>query len=244
MFKLPTFFLTSCLFLGTSALAQDEVSLLSSMNVPMSKYGMSWQSVQLRLRVADTVDASSVRLIFVDGEGTSTTVDAALVGPADRGHTLWDASINLQHHQPTNFHVEYTVGGQIQRGLAAELKHGPILYAGQNIQEVQPRTGFYGNYAYFSVALRNLAYHKQVQAHYSCDNFQSKSVAALGFQPFYTYGYGVIHSPTPEGFEMWSTGSIEVPEHCHTIRYYYTYEVDGQQFADINFWHNYVMYRN
>lgn len=229
--------------MATAGHARDEVALLSTMNVPMGKYGMTWQNTQVRVRVKNLAYEKSVKLVFTDGEGPTVEAPATYVGPADQGYEVWEAFINLNSGRPYNFHVDYEVAGQSYRAGDFELKLGPMLYAGQNIQQVLSAKQFYGSSANFVVALRNLAWHKSVQAHYSCDGFRSEETVALSFQAIFPYGYGYVNSPTADGFEMWSGSIGNLPESCTVLNYYFTYDVNGQRYVDTNFGHNYVMSR-
>ncbi len=228
--------------------AKDEVAVLASTNVTMSKYGMSWQSPQVRLRVKDIAYEKSVIVVFTDSEGNVTSSPATYVGPADSGYELWEAYGNVRGGAAANFHVEYTVANQIyfdsNQGQDFPLKQGPVLYRGQNIQQVLGSKQFYGSNAYFTAAVRNLAYQKNVQVHYSYDGFRTQQSASLSFQPYYYYGYGAISSPTPEGFEVWTGSVSNIPDTASAIFYYFTYEVGKQKFADVNFGQNYIMLRN
>lgn len=225
------------------AKAADEVTLLSTMNVPMSKYGMVWQSTQARVRVKNLAYEKSVNLVFTDADGQSIEVPAQYFGPADAGYEIWEAWTNLNSGKPYTFAVDYAVQGESFRAESFELKTGPLLYAGQNVQQVLGSRQFYGSYANFTVAVRNLAWHKKVEVHTSCNGFRSEQTVALSYQPVFFYGYGTISSPTPEGFELWSGSLSNVPESCDVLNYYFTYEVNGQRYADTNFGINYGMSR-
>ncbi len=231
------------LSLAAAAHASDEVALLSTMNVAMGKYGMTWQSTQVRVRVKNLAYEKSVKLVFTDGEGQTVDAPAAYFGPADQGYEVWEVYTNLNSGKPYSLYVDYSVQGQNYRTEDVELKQGPVLFAGQNVQQVLSGKQFYGSYANFVVALRNLAWQKSVQAHYSCDGFRSSETLALSFQPVFTYGYGYVNSPTAEGFELWSGSVNTLPESCSVVNYYFTYDVNGQRYADTNFGHNYVMSR-
>ena len=229
--------------LGAAAHAADEVTLVSTMNVPMSKYGMIWQSTQTRVRVKNLAYEKSVKLVFKDADGQGLEVPATYFGPADAGYEIWEAWTNLNSGKPYSFLVDYAVAGRNYQTPGFDLKQGPILYAGQNVQQVLGSKQFYGSYASFTVAVRNLGWQKNVVAHFSCDGFRSEDAVPLSFQPQFTYGYGYVSSPTADGFELWSGSLGNLPESCSVVNYYFTYDVNGQRYADTNFGVNYVMSR-
>lgn len=238
------FLALTLLALANHAWAADELSVLTAMNIPMSKYGISWQSPQIRLRVKNLAYDKSIRVVFIDSEGQSSFAQASYLGPADSGYEVWEAFGNIRSGGPVLFQVDYAVAGRSFSIDRQELKNGPILYQGQNIEQVLTAHQLYGDRARFVAAVRNIAYQKHVSVHYSCDDFNSEYAAFLDFVPFFMYGYGSVSSPTPYGFEMWSSDSVPVPDGCSTLRYYYTYEVNGAHYADTNYGHNYVMNRN
>jgi hypothetical protein len=227
----------------TVAEAADEVTLVSTMNVPMSKYGMVWQSTQARVRVKNLAYEKSVKLVFKDANGDSIEAPATYFGPADPGYEIWEAWTNLNSGKPYSFDVSYEVAGRSYRSEGFELKLGPILYAGQNVQQVLGSKQFYGSYASFTVAVQNIGWQKNVAVHYSCDGFRSEDIVPLSFQPQFSYGYGYVSSPTADGFEIWSGSLGNLSESCSVLNYYFTYDVNGQRYADTNFGVNYVMSR-
>jgi len=233
----------SWLGLSTAVHAKDELALLSTMNVPMSKYGMSWQNAQVRVKVKNLAYEKSVTIIFSASDGAAVIAPAAYFGPAENGYEVWEAWTNLTG-APYTFKLEFAAAGQSFSAGDFELKAGPALYAEQNVQEVLSSKKFYGTYANFVVALRNLGWQKNLAVHYSCDGFLSEQTVPLRFQAQYMYGYGYVSSPTPEGYEIWSGSISEVPESCGVLTYYYTYDVNGERYADTNFGHNYVIARN
>jgi|GEM_PF-6870739 hypothetical protein len=241
----PLMHLVLALGFGLTAplFAKDEVSLLSVMNVPMSKYGMSWLVPQVRVKVQNLAYEKRVKIVFTATNGQVNETEAQYLSPADAGYEVWEGATNLQAGDEYEVHVEYEAAGRSYKTPAVSLKAGPVFYAAQNVQQILYGRQFYGQTANFTVGLRNLAYAKRVQAHVSCDDFRSSLSVDLSFQPYFMYGYGVVQSPTPEGFEIWTGSTHALPEGCGIARYYYTYDIDGQRFADTNFGQNYVMYR-
>jgi len=187
-------------------------------------------------------------IVFTDGQGKTSTSEASYLGPADAGYELWQAYARLPGDATASFHVEYQVANQIffdkDRSPDSPLKTGPMFYRGQNIQQVLGSNQFYGSYASFTAAVRNIAFQKNVQVHYSFDGFRTQQTVAMNFQPYYSYGYGSILSPTSDGFEMWSVSVGDIPADANVIQYYFTYEIKNKRFADVNFGHNYTMTRN
>jgi hypothetical protein len=204
----------------------------------MSRYGQKWLSVYTKVLVQNLAFEKQVEMSFTDALGLRTTAQAKYVGPAANGYEIWEAHTSLKLSESTGvvaqdylWRVSYksTAGEFLNSEGELSLPLGPFLYSQQRLSLAMPTQNFGDQGFPVTAVVANMAYDKVILVHYSCDGFSTESTQTLQFQPTYTYGYGLIQSPTPTGFEMWSTW-LQAP--CETVNYYLSYEVAGQKYLD------------
>jgi hypothetical protein len=225
-------------FLAAAQAYAAPLELLESVSVPMSRYGQKWLSVYTKVRVQNLAFEKQIEVSFTDPQGLRTTAQASYVGPAADGYEIWESYTNLKLSESTGVETKNYLWRVNYRSAAGEFWNtegdlqiplGPFLYSGQQISLAMPTQKSGDNGFLVTAVVANLAYDKVLLVHYSCDGFASQNTQALQFQPSYTYGYGLIQSPTLAGFELWNTW-LKAP--CETVSYYLSYEVAGQKYQD------------
>jgi hypothetical protein len=233
------------LSLSPNLYASDEIKPLLTVNVPMSHYGIDWQITQTRVLVKNIAYVKNIDIVYIV-DGKEERAEAKYFGPADGAYEIWESHSNIPAGA-ASYRLEYQVGGQTfvddNNGKLYELVVGPAFYANQNISQALTGQEFYDSYAAFTAVVRNdLGSKKNVKLHYSFDNFQTTQHISMEFQPQYFYGYGLISSPSNNS-ELYRVSLGEVPTQVESIRYYFSYEVDGQIFYDNNYGRDYSMSR-
>ncbi len=96
-------------------------------------------------------------------------------------------------------------------------------------------------YMSFQIAVRNIAYAKNVTIHLTRDDWRNTIDLDAQYQPEWNYTRGSIQSPNAYGIEMWDFHgySKEVFYPGEEIRYYISYTVNGQTYFDNNFGKDY-----
>ncbi len=226
------------LFATAPALAA-EIQLLETISIPMGRYGQKWLSVYTKLKVQNLAYDKEIELKFTDKEGHTTTAKASYLGASSDAYEIWESYTTLKIDgtrspfaaEDYRLNISYHSAAGDFRLPEGEitLQTGPILHSGEKVQIAMPSTRHGQGGLPLSVVLANLAYTKSVNVHYSCDNFATESTQSFQFQPYYTYGYGLVTSPTPAGFEIWTTWISAV---CQDLSYYVSYEIFGQKYMD------------
>lgn len=123
-------------------------------------------------------------------------------------------------------------GVYLNEGLNVSLFSASFQASGVNASSV---------YMSFQIAVRNIAYAKNVKIYYTRDSWRRSSVLEAQYQPEWNFTRGTILSPNSYGIEMWAfTGySKEVFYPGEEICYFISYTVDGKEYVDNNFGRDY-----
>ncbi len=165
-----------------------------------------------------------------EGDGSWVDVPLSYIGPIGEGCELWGGVDEIMTHTPeVEIAVRYTVNGQtywdnnggggnnyrLGRDDGSLLTAWPLLVYKARACD-----------SYFSglIDVRNIAYHKQVQVHYTEDDWATYGTT----DAFYVEG------PNPHGIEQWGFGTANFADPA-ALRFAISYTVDGQTYWDNNF---------
>jgi hypothetical protein len=169
---------------------------------------------------------------------------------------IWAADITFSNYNnpPSAFFADQFVAWFESNGVQYWDNNNGQNYSMQDLEGTMLRSDF--NVAvdtYFSafnssgfyvdVDVRNIAYSKQVSVVYTTDGWVTSHTTSLNFVPYFTVGAAqVISSPNKWGMERWLT-NISLPSNVTKIEYAVKYKVNGTDYWDNNFGHNFVVFR-
>ncbi len=236
------------------AYSADEVKLIRANSSIGSKYGFTWQNTGFDVKVKDLGYEKSVSIRYRDADGSWRDSALSFSRKAEEGREIWTGNIGRyrsQDGQPLSpidleYAIRYTVNGTDYWDNNQGANYRMAANAGENLYDVEVYNNayypvnnyFYGNLLGGTVVLRNIAPHKEVQVHYSTDNWQTVKVAQAQYSQWYWMGqYAHVDNPSPAGFEIWSY-YMDVGS-ANQVEYAIKYKVDGQTYWDNNFGRNY-----
>ena len=259
--KLSKAFTTLCLALTAVSALAAPIELNKADSRLNSKYGYSWQSIEVEAIVDNLAYEKSVQLYYQDETNAWVTADMAFEGTASPGRELWKYSVQRTITGPyttnapldLNFVLKYTVNGQTHwdnnNGANYVLNAGtgeytPKVIVLNHAYANAPYTYSYNGMSqavkgYFSAnfILQNLGYSKDVEVHYSFDNWATSHVGKAKFNSGMMEGYSYISYPNANGVEVWSfytNGEEAQNANATQVQFAVKYSVAGATYWNSN----------
>ncbi|WP_320823322.1 carbohydrate-binding protein [Reinekea sp.] len=232
-----------------------------------SKYGFRWQGISIEAVVENIAFDKKVQLMYRDGDDEWITEDLNYSGSLGDGLETWSLWINRSISGPyaegealdLEFVLRYEVAGEVY--WDNNLNRNYFISAGSG--EYTPKTllvdtaaarapydynyngntGHVNGYLSIDVIVQNYAMYKDVEIHYSYDNWQTTQIGNASFVSGRYKGYSWVGYPNANDVEVWSFYSAgpEAQGDADTLQFAVKYTVDGQVYWDNNYGHNYSL---
>lgn len=249
------------LSLSAIAAQADPVELNKVDNRMHSKYGFSWQTIEVEAIVDNLAYDKSVQLYFEDESLNWVTADMTYQGDAGPGKEIWKYNVSrtitgpYSNNAPLDlrFVLKYDVNGQtywdnnngqnyfVTAGsgeyspkpivLDSAYAHAPYDY------NYNGNTGHVNGYFNAQFILQNLGYAKDVEVHYTFDNWVHSYVAAAQFTSGVFEGYSYVTYPNANNAEVWTfytNGSEAQSTTANTVEFAVKYTVEGATYWNNN----------
>ena len=226
-----------------------------------SKYGYQWQTVEVEAIVENLAYEKKVQLYYQGDDNVWLTADMTYDGIASPGRELWKYSVQRTITGPytneaplnLNFVLKYEVNGQTywdnNDGANYVLDAGtgeytPKVIVVDRAYAHAPYTYTYNGTSqqisgYFNVSfiLQNLGYSKDVEVHYTFDNWATSYVGKAIFNSGVFEGYSYVSYPNANGVEVWSfyaNGAEVQNENASQVQFAVKYTVGGATYWNNN----------
>lgn len=236
-----------------SAHAADEVKLLKANSI-FSSYKGPWLRGSFDVVVANLAYAKQVSIHYRKTDGTWGNFPLSYNRPANPGKEVWTGFFSNTGGgsdmplvaDPIEFAVKYQVNGNTywdnNGGNNYRVGHnGGTILVNSNVYNATynatvANTNSVGGY----LTVKNIAPAKQVQVHFTLDNWATVQVVNASYNPaFWNSAYSNAPNPNSYGFEEWSY-QIPVGNTATTLKYALKYTVNGVTYWDNNFGNNYT----
>lgn len=227
-----------------SAEANVKLLKVTSNNYDSSTYKSSSRSAIVKVKDLGFEKKVKLHLKLKDGSW-SDSVNGRFVQFAEEGYEIWrvDASrysSDVDDIYNSEFVVKYVVNGETywdnNNGQNYKVNTpGSDVFLGNGINVLTDYAyaykAYYNNTVYFYgyIAVRNIAFNKEVDVTYSTDNWATTKVVKA------TYSYG----PSASGIENWRFNVNNLPAETTEIEYAVSYKVNGNTYWDNNGGANY-----
>lgn len=241
----------------SSAVIAQPVELKTSSSLTGYKYGIDWQQATFDIVVENIAYEKDVAIHLKNDLGEWVDVAAEYVGSAGENKELWRASYyrnELYDNGPHDleFAVVYTVDGMTYwdnnnwNNYFVGASDGYWFDSDINVRNISYSTtrtlypSYQGGYRYTgNIALRNLAYAKDVKVVYSTDGWDTTKTVDASFSPYYYFNqYSSVANPNANGIEIWSY-EFPLTEGETQLEYAIVYTVNGMTYWDNNYGDNY-----
>jgi len=232
-----------------------------------SKYGFRWQSISIEAVVENLAYEKKVQLMYLDGDGAWITEDLNYSGSLGDDLETWSLSINRNITGPyaegealdLEFVLRYEVAGEVYwdnnltRNYFIPAGSGEYTPKSLLVDTASARapydynyngnTGHVNGYLSIDVILQNYAMYKDVEIHYSYDNWQTTLVGHASFVSGRYKGYSWVNYPNANDVEVWKFYSAgpEAQGDAEILQFAVKYRVDGQIYWDNNYGQNYSL---
>jgi len=232
-----------------------------------SKYGFTWQSIHIEAVVENLAYDKKVQLMYRSEDGGWTAEDLSYSGSLGDDLETWALSINRNINGPYSdgpaldleFVLRYEVAGEIywDNNLTGNyfITAGSGEYTPKSLvvdtasarapydYDYNGNTGHVNGYLSVDVILQNYAMYKNVEIHYSYDNWQTTLVGNASFVSGRYKGYSWVGYPNSNNIEVWNfyTAGPEAQGNADTLQFAVKYTVDGQVYWDNNYGQNYSL---
>ena len=257
---------TLTLLLTATFSAATQISLEKASSRINSKYGFNWQSFSATAVVENLAYAKNVQLYFKDRTGEWATADFAFDGIINHNLQRWSISFQETLTSPylsqealdLEFVLRYEVAGQVYwDNNLGQNYHLPASSGEYITAPVVKEYGYaHAPYTYtfsngsadiagkfrVTALVQNLGYEKQVEVHYSYDNWQTVHIGALAYQYGKYEGYSWVTYPNANNVEYWtfeSQGEEAQAMAAEAVVFAIKYTVNGEVYWDNNHGENY-----
>ncbi|ATX77923.1 MULTISPECIES: carbohydrate-binding protein [Reinekea] len=232
-----------------------------------SKYGFRWQGINIEAVVENLAYEKKVQLMYRDDDGEWATEDLSYSGSIGDGLETWSLWINRNITGPyaegealdLEFVLRYEVDGAVY--WDNNLTRNYFIPAGSGEYTPKPllvdtavsrapydydyngNTGHVNGYLSIDVMLQNYAMYKDVEIHYSYDNWQTTHIGNASFVSGRYKGYSWVSYPNANDVEVWNFYSAgpEAQSDAESLQFAVKYSVDGQVYWDNNYGQNYSL---
>lgn len=235
-----------------AAHAANEVKLIK-VNSIFSSYKGPWLRGNFEVQVANLAYVKNVAIHYKKTDGSWGNFPLSYNRPASAGNEVWSGWFSNTSGgqdmpgvaEPIEFAVRYQVNGSVywdnNGGTNYKIaQNGGTILIDRNVYNAiyspsVANTNAVSGY----VTVKNNAPVKQVQVHYTLDNWTTVHIANATFNPaFWNGGYSNAPNPNNYGFEEWSW-EVPVGNSATTVKYAIKYTVNGVSYWDNNFGRNY-----
>ena len=234
-----------------------------------SKYGFSWQSIEVEAIVENLAFEKSVQIYFEGEDSTWVTADMSYAGIASPGRELWKYTVTRNINGPyatqapldLTYVLKYQVNGDTHwdnnNGANYQLNAGsgeytPKVIVLNSAYAYAPYTYTNGSgtsypvKGYFSAnfILQNLGYSKDVEVHYTFDNWATSYVRKANFNTGLFEGYSYVTYPNANGVEVWSfytNGDEAQNAQAKEVQFAVKYTVNGATYWNNNLGANFTI---
>ena len=175
---------------------------------------------------------------------------ASYLGPAKNNREIWRFETPRVSYPPRlsagfQFAIRYQAAGQTHW----DNNHGRDYQVGDGPRPIWPRMALngstlalnwaeaQGNSFRGDVVLKDLAYHKQLQVHYSTDDWATVKIASASY---FNQFCGALQCGSRARLQHWGW-NVTIPSGVKQIKFAIAYTVNGQTHWDNNFQSNYTV---
>lgn len=248
--------------LGAAAITHADPIELNKVDSRIhSKYGYSWQTIEVEAIVEDLAFDKDVFLHYKTAEGTWTSTALSYKGDTGAGKEIWaynltqtitgpyavDEPLNLEfalnyqvngssywdNNDTQNYYIEAGSGEYTPKAIVLDSGYARAPYE----YNYNGNTAQVGGSLSLNFIVPNWGYSKKVEVHYSYDNWATSYVGEATFQPSKFEGYSWVRYPNSNNMEIWSffTGGEEAQnENADTVQFAVKYTVNGATYWNNN----------
>jgi hypothetical protein len=255
--------------IATAAVSQaDPIELNKADSRIHSKYGYSWQTVEVEALVEDLAFDKNVILHYKNSEGNWEDAALSYKGETGSGKEVWsyyftqtitgpyavDEPLNLEfalnyqvnnneywdNNNTQNYYLEAGSGEYTPKAIVVDSAYARAPYD----YDYNGNTGTVGGSLSVGVIVPNWGYSKNIEVHYTYDNWATTYIGNAQFQPSKFEGYSWVRYPNNNNMEVWSfyTGGEEAQNKlAEYVQYAVKYSVNGATYWDNNDGANYTL---